>query len=180
MARVRTYVMQVATGRELKTLDLMGRVLGEDAGAEFFVPRFQYHKKIKGAWQLVEELLTPGYLYARTSARSVDDLARRLWQVPAFTRMLAQDDGSFVPLSSDEEAWLVRLTGADHVVEPSIGFIEGDRVVITEGPLAGLESQIKKIDRHKRLAYIDVHLMGRTKTIKVGAEIVRKSGTASA
>lgn len=172
---MRTYVMQVATGRELKTLDLIDRVLGASAGAAFFVPRFQYHKKVKGSWQLVEELLTPGYVYARTAARAVDDVARRLWQVPAFTRMLAQDDGSFVPLSTDEEAWLERLTGEDHVVEPSLGFIEGDQVVITDGPLKGLESRIKKIDRHKRLAYVDVHLMGRTKTIKVGVEIVRKT-----
>ena len=36
------------------------------------------------------------------------------------------------------------------------------------------EAQIKKLDRHKRLAYVEVHLMGRTKLIKVGAEIVRK------
>ena len=60
------------------------------------------------------------------------------------------------------------------MVEPSYGFIEGDQVVITKGPLVGFEAQIKKLDRHKRLAYVEVHLMGRTKLIKVGAEIVRK------
>ena len=106
------------------------------------------------------------------------DLAQQIKQAPAFARVLTQD-GKIVPLSAAECDWLVRLTGPTHVVEPSIGVIEGDRVTITDGPLVGMESQIKKIDRHKRLAYLDVHLLGRTKTVKVGVEIVRKTGEGS-
>lgn len=173
---MRTYVMQVATGRERQTVQLLERVLGGATRAELFVPRYRYRKKIKGAWQFTEELLTPGYVYLRTSMLDIDELAQQVRRAPTFARMLAQD-GKIIPLSADEERWLQALAGAreGHVVEPSYGFIEGDRVVITDGPLVGLESQIKKIDRHKRLAYVDVRLMGRIKTIKVGVEIVRKS-----
>ena len=169
---MRTYVMQVATGRERQTVQLLERVLGGAPRAELFVPRFRYRKKIKGAWQFTEELLTPGYVYLRTSMLDIE--VRR---APAFARVLAQD-GKIIPLSADEERWLQALAGAGegHVVEPSYGFIEGDRVVITEGPLVGFEAQIKKLDRHKRLAYVEVPLLGRTKLIKVGAEIVRKQG----
>lgn len=172
---MRTYVMQVATGRERQTVQLLERVLGGATRAELFVPRYRYRKKIKGAWQFTEELLTPGYVYLRTSMLDIDELAQQVRRAPAFARVLAQD-GKIIPLSADEERWLQALAGAGegHVVEPSYGFIEGDRVVITEGPLVGFEAQIKKIDRHKRLAYVEVHLMGRTKLIKVGAEIVRK------
>ena len=56
----------------------------------------------------------------------------------------------------------------------SVGVIEGDRVIVTEGPLKGHEAQITKIDRHKRAAYLDMRMFGRHKTIKVGLEIVRK------
>lgn len=172
---MRTYVMQVATGRERQTVQLLERVLGGAPRAELFVPRYRYLKKIKGAWQFTEELLTPGYVYLRTSMLDIDELAQQVRQAPAFARVLAQD-GKIIPLSADEERWLQALSGAgeSHVVEPSYGFIEGDQVVITEGPLVGFEAQIKKLDRHKRLAYVEVHLMGRTKLIKVGAEIVRK------
>ncbi len=38
----------------------------------------------------------------------------------------------------------------EYIVEESIGFIKGDNVFITSGPLKGRESVIKKIDRHKR------------------------------
>ena len=172
---MRMYVMQVATGRERQTLRMLDSVLGSACEAEFFAPRYRYRKKIKGAWEFVEELLTPGYVYCMTSMLDIDELAQQIKQVPAFTRVLAMD-GKIIPLSADEERWLRALTGAgtSHVVDPSYGFVEGDRVTITDGPLMGFETQIKKLDRHKRLAYVEVHLMGRTKLIKVGAEIVRK------
>ena len=32
----------------------------------------------------------------------------------------------------------------------------------------------KKLDRHKRLAYLEIEILGRVKTVKVGLEIVRK------
>lgn len=172
---MRTYVMQVLTGREQATIDALERMLGRGRRFELFAPRFRYQKKIRGVWQDVDELLTPGYVYVRTSMLDIDELAQQVRRAPAFARVLAQD-GKIIPLSADEERWLQALAGAGegHVVEPSYGFIEGDQVVITEGPLVGFEAQIKKLDRHKRLAYVEVHLMGRTKLIKVGAEIVRK------
>ena len=175
---MRTYVMQVATGRERQTVQLLERVLGGATRAELFVPRYRYRKKIKGAWELVDELLTPGYVYIKTSMLDINDLAERIKQVPAFARVLAQN-GKIIPLSADEERWLRVLTGtgSEHVVEPSYGFVEGDRVVITDGPLVGFETKIRKIDRHKRLAYVEVPLLGRTKLIKVGAEIVRKTNS---
>jgi len=33
---------------------------------------------------------------------------------------------------------------------------------------------IRKIDRHKRLAYLEIRILGRVKTVKVGLEVTRK------
>ena len=75
---MRTYVMQVATGRERQTVQLLERVLGGATRAELFVPRYRYRKKIKGAWQFTEELLTPGYVYLKTSMLDIDELAQQV------------------------------------------------------------------------------------------------------
>ena len=56
----------------------------------------------------------------------------------------------------------------------SEGFIENDRVVITSGPLQGNEGLIRKIDRHKRKAYLEIDMFGRKLKTQVGLEIVRK------
>ena len=53
-------------------------------------------------------------------------------------------------------------------MEFSQGVIEGDEVKVTKGPLKGQEAKIRKIDRHKRLAFLEMHMFGRTKVVKVG------------
>lgn len=170
---MRTYAMQVTTGSEDRTVELIGRVLGAEVGRDCFVPRLRFEKKVKGSWTTVAELLTPGYVYLRSHASEVTEISERLRRVPAFTKLLAVD-GRIVPLSQDEVAWLHALTGDDYVVEPSIGVMEGDRIVIVRGPLKGLEAQIRKIDRHKRIAYVEGRLFGRPNVIKVGLEVVSK------
>lgn len=171
---MRIYVLQVATGREQGTIDALQRIIDSFLRSELMSPRYRFQKKVKGRWEMVEELLTPGYVFLKTSLSDIGDLAKKIKEAPGISRVLSRD-GKFIPLSAEEVDWLWRLTGGSQVVEPSIGVIEGDRVVITRGPLEGFETQIRRIDRHKRLAYVDVRLMGRTKTIKVGVEIVRKN-----
>ena len=42
------------------------------------------------------------------------------------------------------------------------------------GPLQGKEGYIKKIDRHKRRAFLEMPMFGRVQKIQVGLEIVAK------
>ena len=56
----------------------------------------------------------------------------------------------------------------------SEGIIEGDQIRVLKGLLQGYEALVAKVDRHKRLAYIDLNILGRIKTVKVGLEIVQK------
>lgn len=169
---LQTYVVQVLTGREKQVKHLIEKIVHRDLIEECFIPYFKLKKRMQGEWQLVEERITPGYLYVTT--RDIDSVQQALWGVPSFTKLLG-NDGGFIPLRKDEMQWLDKLTGAgDRTVDMSEGIIEGDQILITAGPLKGLEALIRKVDRHKRLAYIDMHMFGRTKTIRVGLEIVSK------
>ena len=56
----------------------------------------------------------------------------------------------------------------------SRGYVQNGIITITEGPLKGLEPQIRKIDRHKRTAWLEVELRGEKREVRVGVEIVRK------
>jgi transcriptional antiterminator NusG len=56
-----------------------------------------------------------------------------------------------------------------------VGVIEGDRIIVTKGPLQGFESLIKKIDRHKRKATIEITLMGLPLAVDVGLEVISKT-----
>ncbi len=79
-----------------------------------------------------------------------------------------------VPLVQEEVELLMRIGTDKQLVEMSSGIIENDRVRILSGPLMGMEGNIRRIDRHKRIAYLEIEMFGRTVEMKVGLEIIRK------
>ena len=63
-------------------------------------------------------------------------------------------------ISIEEEKFLKKLCGEMHHLKMSRGLVIKGTVYVTEGPLKGLENQICKIDRHKRLAKVKPELEG--------------------
>ena len=79
-----------------------------------------------------------------------------------------------MPLDEAEVSFLLEFGKEEQIVSMSEGIIEKDRVVITNGPLKGNEGLIRKIDRHKRRAYLEIEMFGRKIETRVGLEIVAK------
>ena len=87
---------------------------------------------------------------------------------------LLRADRTILELTKDEEELLLNLGGSDHIVEMSYGYMEGQKVTITEGPLKGFEGEIRKIDRHKRSCIVEIDMFGQKNRMTVGLEIVEK------
>ena len=83
-----------------------------------------------------------------------------------------EDDVS--ALSTEERAYLEGLMDEEHNVRISKGEILNGEVIITEGPLKGYESNIIRIDRHKRRAILNVRMNDREMQVDVSLEIVKK------
>ena len=77
-------------------------------------------------------------------------------------------------MSAEDIRIVELLSGRDHLMRLSEGYIQGDQVIVSGGPLKGLEGKISRIDRHKRLAWLTVELFGRTVELQAGLEILRK------
>ena len=60
-------------------------------------------------------------------------------------------------------------------MEMSVGYIEGDACTVTSGPMQGFTGVIKKIDRHKKIAVLEVEFFGRNTEVTVGLEIISKT-----
>jgi transcriptional antiterminator NusG len=71
--------------------------------------------------------------------------------------------------------FLQSFGGEKQIVEMSTGIIEGSKVIVESGPLKGREGLIKKIDRHKRKAYLELDMFGRSQRVEVGLEITMKT-----
>lgn len=171
MARSRVYVVQVVGGTERRVRDAIFREAGEIV-EDCFLPSCVIPRKVHGEWRQREGLLFPGYVFVRTS--NPDVLLKALREVRGLSRLLGVGEGSYASLSDDEVAWLDAVTGSGtHAMGVSKAVKEGDRVVVTSGPLRGREASIAKVDRHKRLAWVEVRMLGRRTTVKVGLEVVR-------
>ena len=154
---------------------LMRRFVEDDLYDEAFVPRFEKKIARHGVWHLVSETLLPGYLFVSTE--DIDALSAALKGVPAYTHILANEDG-FQRMPRDDADWLTRCAGpSSWTIGFSEGAIENGVLHVRRGPLVGREDDIERIDRRKRLAWLSLHLHEgtRPKLIHTGLEVVSKT-----
>ena len=164
------YVIQVYTGREAEIARQCRERVAE-AGEEIFIPMAERQTKIRGERVLIRTRLFPGYIFIETTR--IEGFYERLKKLDAMTRILKT--GEFItPLHEEEEAYLRKLGGEEHIVRYSEGYMEGERLVVVSGALAGYEGKIRKIIRHKRLVVLEVPLLGRMVEVTVGLGVVEK------
>ncbi|MCM1180035.1 MAG: antiterminator LoaP [Clostridium sp.] len=164
------YVVQVMSGHEHKIAELCRTwLLAEDE--EVFVPMYERKKKIKGNWELKQAVLFPGYLFFCTD--DIEAVFMQLKDVKELTKVLRTGE-DFTPLYEAEVAFLRQFGREEHIVEMSVGYMEGDQVVITSGPMMNWDGKVKRIDRHKKLAVLELEFFGRNTEVTVGLEIVEK------
>ncbi len=171
------YVIQTVAGQErvVKTQCdrfLTGKGLGEI--------RILYYDRLVGSgknWQMKRFRLFPGYMFLISPDNPTEeyaaDVINELRKIPRLSRLM-KNESLPVPVYPEEEEMLKRLTGDDGIADFSKGIIDGDNVIITSGSLMGLEGIIRKIDRHKRKAMLEISILGQKKMIPVGLEIFEK------
>lgn len=166
------YVMQVRTGLEENICLQCKKNISSKTLKECFIPYYEEKRRIKGEWKILRKVLFPGYVIL--DSEKLDKLYLDLKQISGLTHLLGTGR-EVVPLTEEEVKLLKDFGGKEQVVYLSEGIIENSRVIITSGPLKGKEGYIKKIDRHKRKAYLDVTIFGRIQKIQVGLEILSKT-----
>ncbi len=165
------YVIQVKSGTEEDTVRQCQRCIEGTVLLECFIPYYEEMKRYEGRWHKEKSVLFPGYVFMVTE--DVTTLFHRLKKVSGLTKLLGTGD-EIVALNETEVDFIRRFGKKEHLVEISQGIIVNDRVVVKEGPLAGNEGLIKRIDRHKRKAYLEIPMFGRMVMAQVGLDIVER------
>lgn len=110
-------------------------------------------RRYEGNWHLEQHLLFPGLVFLES--RDKDRLSRELEQAPEIRQILG-DTIVIQEIDPEIESFLQGLCGVSHHSGMSRGYIRDGQTFVTEGPLRGKEKLIRKIDRHKRVARIDM------------------------
>lgn len=167
------YVIWTLTGKEDIVKDEIVAQIGQENKEKIHILTRERKQKYRGEWQIRKEKLFPGYLFMDLDATQVEPVRQALRKATEHAKVLKTGDELY-PIHAQEEQLLRRLTGDTTNVAVSVGVIAGDKVIIKEGPLVGMEGMIKRIDRHKRMAVLEVELFNRISEVKVGLEIVEK------
>jgi len=169
------HVLFVRTGLEHKAVDEINHLWRLD-GLLPFVPMHEVYFK-KDIFK--KQRLFPGYVFvesvvngAEFSINTYEWIARSKYSI-RILRYGGHENFSF-EMNENEREVFTKLYNDEQCVERSQGFIEGDRVIITDGPLIGFESHIKRINRHKMEATLELELMGSIRLVTVGLQIVEK------
>ncbi len=167
------YVIQVRGGYEERIRRQCEKVIPQGALERSFIPHYEEKRKIRGQWMLRKRVLFPGYVFV--VSQDVGQLYTDLWSVVGLSKLL-RTGLEFIPLTAEEQALLLELGGEEQLVAMSEGILENGQARIYAGPLKGKEGWIRKIDRHKRKAWIELEMFGRPQQVEVGLEIVGKIG----
>ena len=141
---------------------------------------FEYQRMMRygGSWHLENKIFLPGYICVsgtgKTVSRMYREQGRNAEDAEKQIEGKATQVKEVVLLNSYEISWLKALCTEGNLIDMSRGIIKNGFPVVTEGPLKGQEHLIKKIDRHKRVAEIEMPFEGRTIRAVIGLEIYRK------
>lgn len=166
------YVVQVRTGTEESIKQQCEKNIDKEVLERCFIPYYEEQRHIRGEWVTLKKVLFPGYIFVITD--KLEELYQSLKSIIGLTKLLGTGR-EIVPLTEEEESFLQKFGGEEQVVVMSEGIIERSRVKVTSGPLMGMEGYIRKIDRHKRKAWLEMELFGRKQMVQVGLEVVAKS-----
>lgn len=165
------YVVQTRTGTEQSIQLQCQKYISDEVLERCFIPYYEEKKRIRGEWTTQTKVLFPGYVFMITE--NIEILYEALKRVNGLTKLIGTGE-DIVPLNDEEIEFMESFGGANQVVEMSEGIIEHSQVKILSGPLQGKEGYIRKIDRHKRKAWLEMEMFGRIQKIQVGLEIVAK------
>lgn len=165
------YVIQVRTGTEENIRIQCEKRIPSHILEKCYIPYYERMRRYEGAWHKEQKILFPGYLFLISD--QLEGLHLNLKNVIGLTKLIGTGR-EIVPLTEEETKLIRKLAGEDELVEISKGVIQEGKTVITDGPLKGLEGYIRKVDRHKRVAWLEIRMMGRTVETQVGLEVLRR------
>jgi transcriptional antiterminator NusG len=167
------YALQVKTRGEEKYIKLL-KALHPDITFPLYFPRRKIDIRRKGIITRSTAAIFPGYVFAE--AGDEDDMVKCQWafrRTDGFYRFLKSNQNITPLADKDLEVVLHFIKKAGPIAGVSkVYFNENSRIVVTDGPLMGLEGKIIKVDKRKGRAKIKLDLYEDSFSIDLAFEVI--------
>jgi len=166
------YAIQVIAGQEKSICSKILTRVPTKAYEDCFVPMVEFVYRKEGKYVNVVKPMFPGYLLVVSD--TIREFHDEIKKITDFKRII-KTGADFTSIKPEEVRMLMGFCDNDKTIGLSEGIIEGSQIHITKGPLKGYEGLIRKIDRHKRVAYIELNSFGAVTKVRMPLEIISKS-----
>ncbi|MCR5290254.1 MAG: antiterminator LoaP [Treponema sp.] len=169
------YAVQVTPRQELKFIEQAQQKLANRPHSQHFI----FLRRQLTIWRAGKKLselqpLFPGYVFIEIDSKIDDQLYHILKTNKYFYRFL-NSNHDIVELNKNDLSILHHfLTLGETVRSSLVYFDEHDKIVVTEGPLKGLEGKIIKVDKRKHRAKVQVEFTNTQMTFDLSFETIAK------
>lgn len=165
------YVIYCKAGQEDTIINSCKQHISAEALTDAFQFSYERMKRYLGEWHVDTYAMFPNYVFLQSEHPEM--LSEELEPYRKFTNVLEQK-GLLLAVKPEEEQVIRALCGEAHHMRMSRGVIAKGELTVTEGPLRGRESMIRRVDRHKRIAILNVHISRVLSDICAGLEVTEK------
>ncbi len=179
------YILYTRTNAEQRVIKDITEAYNKrafDYSFEPFCPESEFYYRQKAAAQkdkiYRKRPLFPCYVFIETEMPPelfLKTFSTYIYNSPDIIRILRYGGSDNIALDENERKRFEYLFKGKRCFDHSVGYIEGDKIVVTTGPLMGHEGLIKKINRHNCMAIIKLDMFGGEIDAKVALEIVDKT-----
>lgn len=150
------YILYVLCGNE----EMVVTALKQEDDFLAFVPKMEYYRRDQK--KVAMKAMFPGYVFVKTKLAPVEFhkalTAVRVQRQRMMKELTYEDATSLKP---QEVAYFENLLDECGLMKMSTGIIEDRKLKILDGPLQHYENRIVKVDKHERMAYLDLEFMKR-------------------
>lgn len=172
------YALFVETGEEEKVEKFIEKRFGESI--QCFNPKRTVLEKRQGLTTKKTKLLFPGYLFLQLELTK--NMYYKILDIPKVYYMVSSGNKKkdislsyFTSIPDNEINWLLTLIDKNDTLSFSDLLIDGDNIVVLSGPLVSLESKIKRIDKRKRRATVEIGFLNQIFKIDLGINILNNT-----
>lgn len=170
---VRWYAARAGEGREDALARKLRSVLPAEVLEDAFCPRWEMVLKSRGEWFKVVRAMFPGYVMLASADGGA--LSRALSGLSFAVPMAGRRGSALSPVDAEVQGWLEGALDEGHVLRASEGSIRAGELTVEHGPLRGSEARVRKIDRHRSMAWVGLGEPGGGQTLlRVALSVPRK------
>jgi len=164
------YVVSVQPTREARFLAVARDRIPEDL-ARFHWPRRKLTIRRRGKRLDSLAPVFPGYIFLEAD-EITDKIFYPTKRLPGFYRFLESNDRIRALTGNDLELVTHFVRFGDVIGKSKVTFDANSRIEVKEGPLAGLEGRIVKVDRRKQRAKVRLDLYKESFLVDFGFELL--------